>query len=376
MRLRRDFVDIWSYQSPRFALSQGAINSESLSLTLLTACWVHIWDHAGVRSSNSERTMADKLVTVFGGSGFLGRHAVRLLAKAGYRVRVAVRRPHTAHFLQPLGGVGQIELVQANLRDDESVRRALKGADAAINLVGLLYEGGKQSFEAIHAVGAGRVAEMATEEGVKSLVHISAIGASEQATAKYALTKAEGEKRVRAAFPTATILRPSIVFGPEDEFFNRFAGLTRLLPFLPLIGGGHTKFQPVFVGDVAQAILNSLNDNKARGRTFELGGPCVYSFKELLEFILETIDRRRLLINLPFWLAKFEAAFYAWLPKPPLTGDQVELLKSDNIVGESGEDGIGDIANLDVTPTSIEALVPTYLICYRRQGQYDEKRAV
>ncbi len=319
--------------------------------------------------------MAAKIVTVFGGSGFVGRHTVRALAEAGYRVRVAVRNPHTAHFLRPLGVVGQVEIVQANIRDEASVTRALDGADAAVNLVGILFEKGKQTFQAVHVDAAARIARLAQESGVSHLVHLSAIGADPAAHAKYAQTKAEGEKQVRDAFPNAVVLRPSIIFGPEDNFFNLFASLARVLPFLPLIGGGHTRFQPVFVGDVADAVAASLAADQAAGRVFELGGPRMYSFKELLQFILTHTGRKRLLIPIPFALAKFEALVLALIPKfimdPLLTMDQVELLKRDNVVNVS-DDAIGTLADFAITPLSVESVVPSYLVPYRRQGQYEE----
>ena len=319
--------------------------------------------------------MTSQLVTVFGGSGFVGRHTVRALARAGYRVRVAVRRPHTAHFLRPLGDVGQVELVQANIRDDNSVMSALDGADIAINLVGILYASGKQSFAAIQAEGPARIARLAKTAGVGQMIHLSAIGASPTAKAKYAKTKALGEQGVRNAFPEAVILRPSIVFGPEDDFFNRFAGLARFLPFLPLIGGGQTRFQPVFVGDVAEAILSAIQTPKAQSRTFELGGPCVYTFKELLQYILDVTERKRLLIPLPFGLAKFEAFFLGLLPSPLLTMDQVELLKTDNVVGLENDPDIGTIEDLSVEVETVESIVPTYLYRFRAHGQYETTNA-
>src|SRR6266853_647020 len=248
----------------------------------------------------------ETLITVFGGSGFLGRHVVRALAKLGYRIRVAVRRPELAGFLQPLGQVGQIHAVQANVRHSASVEAAARDADVVINLVGILFERGRQKFDAVQAFGAEAVALAAAAYGAR-LVHVSAIGADENAPSLYARSKATGEKLVLAAMPGATILRPSVVFGPEDDFFNKFAGLARIAPALPLVGGGHTRFQPVFAGDVAAAVLAAVAGRTAGGQIYELGGPDVKSFKELMQFVLATIERRRLLVPLPYALARFQA---------------------------------------------------------------------
>ncbi len=267
--------------------------------------------------------MANRVVTVFGGSGFLGRHMVRRLAASGVRLRIAVRDPEAAAFLKPLGDVGQIVALQANVRDDASVALAVEGADAVINLVGILYESGRQTFRAVHVEGARRIARAAKQANVRSLVHVSAIGAAPDSLANYARTKAEGEAAVREEFPKAVLLRPSIVFGPEDNFFNLFASLARLVPALPLIGGGKTRMQPVYVSDVAGAVMHVLDGHA--GETFELGGPQVFTFRALLERMLETIERQRLLIPVPFWAARLEAFFLERLPKPLLTRDQVRL---------------------------------------------------
>lgn len=307
------------------------------------------------------------LVTVFGGSGFLGRHTVRALAQAGYRVRVAVRHPNLAMYVLPAGHVGQIEIRKTNVRDAGEVAAALRGAEACVNLVGVLYARGHQSFGEIHVTAAETIAKAAKAAGAKTLVHVSSIGADPHADAAYARSKGQGEARLRAEFPDAAILRPSIVFGPEDDFFNRFAWLARISPVLPLIGGGHTKFQPVFVGDVAAAILKCVKDPATRGRTFELGGPDVLSFKELLQFILRVTGRKRLPVPLPFWLATLEALWLQFLPKPMLTPDQVKLLKSDNVVTA----GALTLADLGIVPDSIEAVVPSYLWRFRRRGQYE-----
>jgi NADH dehydrogenase len=310
--------------------------------------------------------MSNSLVTVFGGSGFLGRHTVRALAKAGYRIRVAVRYPNSAFFLPPMGRVGQIQIVKADVHDAAQVATALAGADAVINLTGILYAGSGQGFTAVHVDGAANIAKAASAAGVKTLVHVSAIGADADAASRYAASKGEGETRVREAFADATILRPSLLFGPEDDFFNKFAWLARLLPALPLVGGGHTKFQPAFVGDVADAIVKCVGDAATLGKTYELGGPTVYSFKELMQTMLRMIGRKRLLVPVPFALASIKAFFLQMLPSPLLTPDQVTLLKSDNVVSA----GAMKFADLGVAPDSLEAVLPSYLWRFRAKGQF------
>jgi uncharacterized protein YbjT (DUF2867 family) len=311
--------------------------------------------------------MNTSLVTVFGGTGFVGRHTVRALAKAGHRIRVAVRYPNDGFFLRPMGAVGQIALIKCNVREADQVVAAVHGADAVINLAGILVQRGEQSFEAVHVEAAESVAQAAQAAGVRTLVHVSAIGADKDAASRYAASKGEGELRVRAAFPGAAILRPSLVFGPEDEFFNRFAALARLLPALPLIGGGHSKFQPVFVGDVAAAIARCAGDPNLGRKTYELGGPAVYSFKELMEIVLRETGRRRLLLPVPFALASLQAMILQFLPGALLTPDQVTLLKSDTVVT-----GTDTLASLGIVPTSVEAEVPAYLWRFRAKGQYED----
>jgi NADH dehydrogenase len=311
--------------------------------------------------------MAARLVTVFGGSGFIGRHVVRALAKSGCRVNVAVRDAEGAKFLKPMGDVGQIFPMPVSIRDPQGIARAVAGADAAINLVGILYERGSQTFEAIHRDGAKAVAEASAAAAVKRLVQVSAIGADVASRSNYARTKALGEAAAHQAFPDVTILRPSVVFGPEDDFFNRFAALARFAPILPLIGGGETKFQPVYVGDVASAIVRCIDDVATAGRVYELGGPLIYSFRELLELMLRTIKRRRLLVPLPFAVARLQATFLQLLPVPPLTRDQVTLLESDNVVA-AGALGLMD---LGIHPTAAESIVPTYLDRFRRKGRFE-----
>jgi NADH dehydrogenase len=322
----------------------------------------------------SRQSDVNKLVTVFGGSGFIGRHVVRALAKRGYRIRVAVRRPELAGFLQPLGRVGQIHAVQANLRHPRSVEAAARDADVVVNLVGLLYERGRQRFDSVHARGAEAVALAAAAFGA-SLVHGSAIGADPESPSLYARSKSMGEKLVLAAMPEAVIMRPSIVFGPEDSFFNRFASLARFSPVLPLIGGGATRFQPVFVGDVAAAIAAAVDGSAKPGTIYELGGPEIRSFRELMEYTLAVIERRRLLPPLPFPLASLQASVLGLMPKPLLTTDQVELLKRDNVVsGEAQRQG-RTLKDLGIDPVALEAVVPSYLWRYRKAGQFSRRAA-
>jgi len=309
--------------------------------------------------------MSTNLVTIFGGSGFLGRHTVRALARAGWRIRVATRNPGRGFFLRPLGTVGQIDFVKCDVADADSVAAAVKGSNAVINLTGILFQKG-QTFEDVQAEGAANIARAAAHAGATALVHVSAIGADAQSESEYAITKAQGEQAVRESFPRAVILRPSIIFGPEDGFFNKFAAMARYLPVLPLVGGGHTRFQPVFVGDVAAAIVKALSSEEARGRTFELGGPSIYSFKELLQLILRETGRKRILAPLPFGIATVQAAFLQILPNPILTMDQVKLLKKDNVV----EPTAAGLADLGITPTSVEAVIPSYLWRFRAKGEY------
>ena len=316
----------------------------------------------------------DKLVTVFGGSGFLGLHVVRALCKRGFRVRVAVRRPDLAGHLQPLGRVGQIHAVAANLRYPASVEAAARDADIVVNLVGILFESGRQRFESVHGFGAEAVALAAAAFGAR-LIHISAIGADPHAPSHYARSKAMGEQLVLSAMPAATILRPSILFGPEDDFFNKFAALARIAPALPLIGGGHTRFQPVFAGDVASAVLAAIDRPQTGGTVYELGGLEVASFKELMQFVLATIERHRLLVPIPFGLARIMASFLQapsglFGTKPPLTPDQVDLLLRDNVVSAEATQAGRTLAGLGIEPVAMRAVVPTYLWRFRKSGQF------
>jgi NADH dehydrogenase len=314
-----------------------------------------------------------RLVTVFGGSGFLGSHVVRALAKRGWRVRVAVRRPNLAYRLRPMGDVGQIQLVQANIAVEETVERALEGADACVNLASILFQNGQRTFQRINVEGVRTVAQACATRGITEFVQVSAIGANPDSNSEYARTKGEGEALARRHVPTARIIRPSVLFGPEDDFFNRFANMTGWSPFLPLIGGGKTRMQPAYVADVAEAIARCLDDDATAGQTYELGGPAIYSFKELMELTLRETHRSRMLLPMPFFVAgligtagDIQAAI---LPmKPILTSDQVLLLGSDNVVA-SGAQGFGA---LGIEPAGVESIIPTYLWRYRKDGQFAE----
>lgn len=312
-----------------------------------------------------------KTAVVFGGGGFIGRYVVREMAKRGWQVNVASRDPDELLFLKTCGFVGQIAPIYANVRDDASVRSALRGADYAVNLAGILYETRRQKFDAVHGEGPARIGRIAAELGVSRVVHVSAIGASAQSEAHYARSKAAGEAALREAFPAATTLRPSIVFGPEDNFFNMFAGLARLAPFLPLIGGGKTRFQPVYVRDVAAAVMAVLDRAESAGQTYELGGPSVYSFKELMELMFKVTGARRPLISVPWGIASIQGAILGLMPKPLLTTDQVKLLKTDNVVAEGAE----TLADLGIVPTAAEIILPTYLSRFRPGGRFAPKAA-
>ena len=312
----------------------------------------------------------ETLVTIFGGSGFLGRNVVRALAKRDYRIRVAVRRPELAGHLQPLGRVGQIHAVQANLRYPASVEAAMRDSQIAINLVGILAEGGAQSFDAVQAKGAEAIAKATAAVGGR-MVHVSAIGADENSPSGYGRSKAAGEKAVLATLPAATILRPSLMFGPEDQFTNRFASLARISPALPLIGGGVTRMQPAYVGDVATAVADAVDGKAKPGATYELGGPEVLTMREIMEIILAITERKRMLISLPFGLAKLQALFLQFAPGAlKLTPDQVELLRSDNVVSDAAKAAGLTLEGLGIAPDSMEAIAPQYLWRFRAAGQF------
>lgn len=324
----------------------------------------------GVAFSKGFRTAMQDLVTVVGGSGFIGSQVVRALARKGVRLRVAVRRPHLAGDLRVHGDVGQIELVQANIRNPDSLARAMDGASACVNLVAVAFERGRQKFQALHVMGARNAAEAARKAGAGRFVQVSALGADPEGAARFARTKAAGEAAAREVFPDAVVIRPSVVFGPEDDFFNRFGAMATMSPVLPLIGGGRTRFQPVFVGDVARAIAETVLREEAAGRTYELGGPAVYTFRELMELLLKETQRRRLLAPIPFPAASVLGSvgdLIAMTPfPPPLTSDQVKMLKADNVVSPDAP----GLAELGVVPTTLEAVIPSYLYRYRRGGQY------
>jgi NADH dehydrogenase len=328
----------------------------------------------GVRALNT--STAPRVVTVIGGTGFLGRQIVRRLAREGFRIRVTSRKPNLAYSMRPLGDVGQIALVRADIRNGAEVSAAIAGSTFVINLVGLLRPGAAGSFEQVHAEGAATVARACAKAKVARLIQISAIGADSNGNSSYARTKAHGEASALLAFPATTIFRPSIVFGNGDGFFNLFASLMRLSRgVFPLFGGGKTKFQPVFVGDVADAVVNALASDRTRGKTFELGGPAIYTLKQLVDFIAETTGRKRMLIPIPSFLLELGAALTGWLPFSPITLDQARLLRNDNIV-KAGPDAasVGTLADLCVQPTAVEAVVPSYLVAYRATGQYIEPR--
>jgi NADH dehydrogenase len=313
-----------------------------------------------------------KLVTIYGGSGFIGRYIARRMAKEGWRVRVAVRRPNEAIFVRPYGVVGQVEPVFCNIRDDASVRAVMQGADAVVNCVGVLNEVGKNGFDAVQAEGAGRIARIAAELGIGHLVQLSAIGADSESASAYARSKAAGEAAVQKAFPAAVILRPSVVFGSEDQFFNRFAAMSRFGPILPVVGA-ETKFQPVYVDDVAQAAVKAVLGEAAPG-IYELGGPDVHSFRELMQKMLQVVQRRRLIVNIPFFVARIMGGVFDLLQTVTLglftngliTRDQVRNLARDNVVSPRAR----GLADLGIAPTPIDAVLPEYLWRYRPSGQY------
>ena len=313
--------------------------------------------------------MRNRRTAVLGGSGFIGRYIVQRLATRGDVIPVGCRRAEEAKFLKPLGDVGQIATLNLTIGDEQILPAFLAGNDALVNCVGILRESGSQTFDRVHHTGPGRLARLAREAGIERFVHISAIGADPRSSSAYARTKAAGEAAVRDAFPTVTILRPSVVFGAEDQFFNRFAAMATISPVLPLIGGGHTRFQPVYVGDVADAVVKCLDDPTTAGRTYELGGPKVYTFRELIELMLGEIRRKRSLVDLPFGLAAIQARLMSILPNPPLTPDQVELLKRDNVVSS----GALTLAALGITPTAVEGVLPSYLDRFRRGGWYERR---
>ncbi|MCF4097294.1 complex I NDUFA9 subunit family protein [Maritalea mediterranea] len=317
-------------------------------------------------------TNAPKLVTIFGGSGFVGRQLVQHLAKKGYRIRVAVRRPDLAGDVRPLGAVGQIHPIQANVRDKPSVERAVAGADIVINLTGILFESGKQRFHAVQAEGAKHVAEAAAAAGAEQLVHMSALGADTESESAYARSKAMGEQEVFKAFPEAVIIRPSIIFGAEDGFFNMFGALARLSPVLPLVGGD-TKMQPIYVGDVADAFDVAAEGGVKGGKIYEIGGPKVETMKELLQRLLREIERKNVLLPIPTPIAKAIGWVMQILPNPMLTVDQVKLLQHDNVVSEEAKKQKRTIKAFGIEPKTMDAIMPTYVWRFMKHGQFDRR---
>lgn len=327
-------------------------------------------------------THDNDLVTVFGGSGFIGRHVVRALAQRGWRIRVACRRPDLAFHLQPLGRVGQIHAVQANLRYPASVTAALRDAKAVVNLVGILSESGRQRFDAVHAFGSRVVAREAAGVGITSFVQMSALGATTDSDSSYARTKAQAEASVREHIPGATVIRPSVVFGPEDSFFNRFAAMARVLPVMPLVGAD-TKFQPVFVGDVAESFARALDGATAPGATYELGGPDIVTLREIVEFVAAETHRKPLLVPLPFAAGRLMAlgteiastvSLGLFPPMLTTTRDQVSMLQTDNVVSSDAVADKRTLEGLGITPESYKAVVPSYLWRYRKTGQFEGQR--
>ena len=312
-----------------------------------------------------------KIITIYGGTGFLGRYVVRELAKTGALIRVVSRSPLKGKELKTFGYVGQIALEKGSILDRESVDSTVENSNIVINMVGILHEGGRQRFSNVHAQGAERIAQSAQKAGVERLIQTSALGVEQASRSKYARSKLSGDKAVAAAFPASTIIRPSVVFGPEDDFINRFASIAALSPIMPLIGGGHTRFQPVYAGDVAKAIRATLEMPKTKGKTYELGGPYQYSFKEILEYIMKETGHHRPFLALPFGIASLMSLFVEWLPFPPLTRDQVQLLKYDNVVSD---DSLG-FKELGLQSRGMEVICPSYLYRYRRGGQFNHETA-
>ena len=310
--------------------------------------------------------MNQKIATIFGGSGFIGRHLIRRLTKQDYRILVATRSPHLSVFLKPLGGSGQVELVKTNLYDSNDIKNILKNSNVVINLVGILYENKKQKFHNLHSEFPNMLSKICSENNIEKLIHVSALGVKENHTSKYTQSKYNGEKYIQNNFKNPIILRPSVIFGPEDKFFNTFASLAQFSPALPLVGGGKTKFAPIYVEDVANAIIEVLELNNSEPKIYELGGPENYSFKELMEILLKEIKKKRFLIPIPFGVAKFQSYFLQMMPNPLLTPDQVELLKHHNIV--SGD--YPTLKDLGITGTPIQSILPKYIYRFREGGQF------
>ena len=326
--------------------------------------------HHNLRNITVGAQNSDKLITVIGGSGFIGRHVVRALARRGYRVRVACRRPDLAGHVVPLGVPGQIVPIQANVRFPASLAAACEGAFAVINLTAVFSNSGAQTFEAVHEFGATAIAKAAKTAKAQLFIHMSGLGTDKPSTSVYVKSRAKGEANAAAGYPNAIIIRPSVVFGPEDNLFNKFAQMARFSPILPLIGGGEAKFQPVFVGDVAEAVATLVDRGLADGKVYELGGPEVMSFKQILQFVLQTTQRKRVLLPIPFAVASILGAVAGLLPNPALTKDQVELLKADNLVDAKAESEGRTLEGLGIVTRTVEAIVPSYLYRFRKAGQF------
>jgi NADH dehydrogenase len=309
-----------------------------------------------------------KIIAIFGGGGFLGKHLIRQLTKLDYRIKVATRNPYLKGYLKPLGSPGQIELFKTNIFDLENVKRVLKNCDLAINLIGILYETKKQKFSLIHSQFPYLLSKLCGELGIKNLIHVSALGVKEKHISQYMQSKLLGERNIQDTFKPSVILRPSVVFGPEDKFFNTFASLVQFSPILPLIGGGKTKFAPIYVGDVAKAIVKALELNNSEPKIYELGGPENYSFKQLMEILLTEIKKKRFLVTVPYGFAKFQSYFLQMMPNPLLTSDQVEMLKYNNIV--SGD--YPTLKNLGISGTPIQSILPKYIWRFRSGGEFNK----
>ncbi len=312
--------------------------------------------------------LQNKIITIFGGTGFVGRYIVARLAKQGATIKIVTRSPSSGYFLRQFGVVGQIVPVSCDY-SEHAINQAVSGSDIVINCLGILFEKGKSKFKTVHIDDASMIAKACAVYNVKSLVHISALGIDESKS-KYAETKREGEKEVRSHFPAATIIRPSVIFGPEDNFFNKFASLSLIMPVLPLIAGGDTRFQPVYVGDVANAVIKTLRSNSSQGKTYELGGPEILSFKEIYHKLFAQTRRKRILVNLPEGIARIQAALFSILSNPPLTGDQITSLRTDNVVSIEAL----KLKDLDIQPTALDAILPSYLGRYRSGGRFAEKK--
>ena len=310
--------------------------------------------------------MKQKIATIFGATGFIGRHLIRRLTEKDFRIIVATRSPYLHGYLKPLGDPGQIDLERVNLFDEKTLKVLLKNSNVVVNLVGILYETRKQKFENIHSKFPELLSKLCNEHGIEKFIHLSALGINEDVKSMYMRTKLQGEKNILNNFDNSIILRPSIVFGPEDNFFNQFASLSQFLPFLPMIGGGQTKFQPIYVGDVAKAIATILETEEIDNKIYELGGAEIFTFQQLMNILLKEIQKRRFLIPIPFSIAKFMARILQLFPKPLITTDQIEMLKEDNVVSNN----YGTLLDLNIEPATIESILPHYIYRFRKGGEF------